>query len=395
MLALGRALLARGHRVRFCAPPNFRAQAENLGFAFFAFAGDIEAFMQRNQEMMGHPLRGIPAALRLLSEIWSDHFTVLEAASEGVDAIVSSGLCISGPSVAEHRGVPCWQVAPMPPVLESGFHPVYNSPWQELPRWMNRVLWRVHFFGQNTMTRKLTNTWRTAHGLRPVENVWNALYSRAVIAIDAELAPVPRDVTSEYLQVGYWQDGEVESLPSEVERFIEAGEKPLYVGFGSMTDPDGEKTVAIVGKATAQEGKRVVVGRGWAGAGWTSDERVLVGGRGDHRALFPRMAAVVHHGGAGTTYNAARAGVPQLVVPHMVDQFFWGSRVARLGVGPKAISKGRLSVERLALAIRAATTRVPYAETAARLGEALRQTDGLATFIERLEADVPRLRAAR
>jgi len=394
MLALGRVLVARGHRVRLCAPPSFRAQAETRGLVFFPFAGDIDRFMAHNAELMGHPLRGAPRALRMLSEIYADHFDVVDAASEDVNAIVASGLCLSGPSVAARRGIPCWQVAHMPTVLPSSDHPVYNSPWQNLPRWLNRLLWTVHFVGQNALTRKQTNAYRTAHGLRPVKNVWKALYENAVIAIDPELAAVPADVSSPYVQVGYWQDDEILPLPAEVERFLEAGEKPVYAGFGSMSDPDPARTLAVIGEATARAGKRVVVGRGWAGAAWTSDARVLVVDRIDHRALFPRLAAVLHHGGAGTTYTAARAGVPQLVVPHMVDQYFWGARVARLGLGPAPIDKGRLSVERLAGAIRSATTEAPFAEAATRMGETLRRNHGLTTFVERMEAELNGLRGS-
>jgi UDP:flavonoid glycosyltransferase YjiC (YdhE family) len=385
MLALGRALRAQGHEVRQCAPSNFRPLVEAEGFAFFPFAADVQARFDDGRAMMGHNLRAIRAGLAMLRGFWVDNFSVVDAAADGVDAILGAGLCISGASVADRLRVPYWHVAHMPTVLESSHHAVYNSPWQGLPRSLNWLLWRVHFAGQNAVTLKQTNEYRASVGLAPVPDAWRHLFARAIIAMDRELAPVPPDVKTEYLQVGYLQSGEIRPLPEVVERFVGNGGKPVYVGFGSMTDPEPERTVAAIEGALAMTGRRAIVGRGWASAKWAGDgQRVLVVDGVDHRALFPRMAAVIHHGGAGTTYTAARAGAPQIIVPHAVDQFYWARRIRSLGLGPKAVPKGKLGAHRLARAIREATGTAAITDAAARMRDALAKNDGLTELVSRL-----------
>jgi sterol 3beta-glucosyltransferase len=142
----------------------------------------------------------------------------------------------------------------------------------------------------------------------------------------------------------------------------------------------------MVRDAAMQTGCRVVLGAGWTGLG---DElargSVLVVGDVDHQALFPRTRGVVHHGGSGTTHTAARAGVPQLVLPQLADQFYWGHRVAELGLGPKPIAPGRLTVARLAGAMRVLLHESAFARQAATLGEVIRAEGGVEAAADAIE----------
>lgn len=147
----------------------------------------------------------------------------------------------------------------------------------------------------------------------------------------------------------------------------------MYIGFGSMTDPDPAATTRLVLEAVSRAGVRAVLSSGWAGLGDAPlPESVTVVGPLSHASLFRRVAAVVHHGGAGTTTTAARAGAPQILVPHVLDQFHWAHRVARLGVGPPALPRRELRADRLAEAIASLCDNELVAERAARLGERLR-----------------------
>ena len=137
------------------------------------------------------------------------------------------------------------------------------------------------------------------------------------------------------VHTGAWVLPDSRPLPADVTAFLEAGEPPVYVGFGSMALKDASAEVARAAVAAVRShGRRVLLARGWA-------ELAPVDGRPDchvvgeinHQALFRRVAAVVHHGGAGTTTTSALAGVPQVVVPQIVDQPYWASRVAELGIG--------------------------------------------------------------
>jgi vancomycin aglycone glucosyltransferase len=146
--------------------------------------------------------------------------------------------------------------------------------------------------------------------------------------------------------------------PPKLEAFLEQGEPPVYIGFGSMTDPNPRITTRAVLAGVTDAGCRAVLSEGWAGLGGGGlPEHVMVVGSVPHASLFRRVAAVVHHGGAGTTTMAARAGVPQIVVPHVLDQYYWAERVSRLGVG----------------SLRALRDNELVSENAAALGERLRE----------------------
>jgi vancomycin aglycone glucosyltransferase len=162
-------------------------------------------------------------------------------------------------------------------------------------------------------------------------------------------------------------------LPEKLDAFLRAGEPPVYIGFGSMTDPDPAAGTRLVLEAVARAGVRAVLSSGWAGLGDAPlPESVTVTGPVSHASLFRRVAAVVHHGGAGTTTTAARAGAPQILVPHVLDQFHWAERVTRLGLGPAALPRRRLRAERLADAIASLRDNEHVTQRAAELGERLR-----------------------
>ena len=171
-----------------------------------------------------------------------------------------------------------------------------------------------------------------------------------------------------------------------VRREIEAGPPPAYVGFGSMSSEDPDQTTRLILEALALSGQRGIVQAGWgAVSSALLPPSVYVLESAPFSWLFPRVAAVVHHGGAGTTAAALRSGVPAVVVPFFGDQPFWGSRVASLGVSPPPIPRRRLTAERLAQAIQSALTDTVMRQQAAALGERIRGENGVARAVEVIE----------
>jgi vancomycin aglycone glucosyltransferase len=194
-----------------------------------------------------------------------------------------------------------------------------------------------------------------------------------IVAADRPLAPVPADCPFPFRQIRCLHPDECEPLPPKLEAFLEHGDPPVYLGFGSMTDPDPAATTRHLLDALSSLGCRAILDRGWAGLGeGPLPDGVMAIEPVSHAALFPRCAAVVHHGGAGTTHTAARAGVPQLLVPHVLDQFYFAKRVHTLGVGPEAIPRTRLGVERLLETLRAMLDNELLAERARELASELR-----------------------
>jgi sterol 3beta-glucosyltransferase len=212
-------------------------------------------------------------------------------------------------------------------------------------------------------------------------------YSQAVV-------PRPADWDESSFVTGYWfLDAPAGWQPEPaLVKFLQEGPPPVYVGFGSMFMHGGARKTEIVLKALRLAGQRGVLATGWGGL--TMDnvpEGIFVLDAVPHDWLFPQVAAVVHHGGAGSTGAALRAGKPVVICPHVGDQPFWGRRVATLGVGPSPIPQSKLTAERLADAIRIAVTDSNMRQRAASIGETIRAEDGVGRAVEiinsRLEAN--------
>jgi sterol 3beta-glucosyltransferase len=183
---------------------------------------------------------------------------------------------------------------------------------------------------------------------------------------------------------GYWfPDIHTEWCPpSQLEAFLDAGDPPVYVGFGSMAGSHPEQLATVVLEALAKSGQRGLLLTGWGGMHAMSvPDSVFVIDSAPHDWVFPRMAAVVHHGGAGTTAEGLRAGIPSVILPFMMDQPFWGRRVKALGVGPEPIPHKKLTADRLAQAIHAAVTQPAIKRRADWLGEAIRAEDGVGNAV--------------
>jgi UDP:flavonoid glycosyltransferase YjiC (YdhE family) len=203
-------------------------------------------------------------------------------------------------------------------------------------------------------------------------------YSSAVI-------PRPPDWPENNHVTGYWFLDEATDWtpPAGLMAFLEAGPPPVYIGFGSMSSRNPEETAALVLEALKQSEQRAILLSGWGGL-QASDvpDSVFMIDAIPHAWLFPRMAAVVHHGGAGTTAAGLRAGVPSIIIPFFGDQPFWGQRVAELGVGPESIPRKKLTAERLAQAIQIAVSNQAMRQRAAELGERIQAEDGVGRAVD-------------
>jgi sterol 3beta-glucosyltransferase len=153
------------------------------------------------------------------------------------------------------------------------------------------------------------------------------------------------------------------------------------MGFGSMVGRDPKDTLRLIGEAVKLSQHRAIVLTGWAGANVALPDSILSLDSAPHSWLFARVAAVVHHGGAGTTAAGLRAGKPTVIVPHLADQAFWGQRVAALSVGPPPIPRPKLTPESLAQAMVSATTNTALAQRAAALGAQIKAEDGIGVAV--------------
>ncbi len=217
----------------------------------------------------------------------------------------------------------------------------------------------------NELYGEAENRHRAAIGLPPVDNVRDYVFTdRALLAADPVLGPWQHMTELDLVQTGAWILPDERPLPDDLETFLDAGEPPVYVGFGSMAMHTSTDLARVAVEAVRAQGHRVLLARGWAGLAPIDDrDDCFAVGEVNHQALFARVAAVVHHGGAGTTTTAARAGAPQVVVPQIADQPHWAARVAELGIGT-AHDGPAPTLDSLSAALKAALT----PETRARAG---------------------------
>ena len=272
---------------------------------------------------------------RRVAEFIVAQYDTVAAAAEGCDVLLATGMShFVAQSVAEKRAVPHRYVIFAPNVLTD----LDAQNWNAL-------------FGPPI------NSHRASIDLPPVDDVREFMFTdHPWLAADPTLGPWQETLDLDVVQTGAWILPDERLLPAELVAFLDAGEPPVYVGFGSMRSlPEDIARVAI--EAIRAQGRRVLVGHGWA-------DLALVDGRDDcfvvgevnQQALFGRVAAVVHHGGAGTTTTAARAGAPQVVVPQAGgDQPYWAARVAELGIGA-AHDGPAPTAESLSAALRTALT---------------------------------------
>jgi vancomycin aglycone glucosyltransferase len=282
-----------------------------------------------------------PEELRRLREsmpdLITDQFETIGAAAEGCDVIVGANAHqYAAPSIAEHSGIGCVtavyapvslpspDLAPPPApgqTIDADGLPNVAEQWRNVARvWNERALERI-------------NHNRGRLGMSPIYDVLDyVLTDHTWLAADAALAPVPVTPGRKIFQTGAWVLSDSTPLPPDLEAFLERGEPPVFVGFGSMP-ASGDAAHRLIAAARTV-GRRIIVSRGWADLGLMDDAPDCMAVDDlSYEILFPRVAAVVHHGGAGTTAAAARAGVPQVITPMFGDQFYWADRIIELGVG--------------------------------------------------------------
>ena len=196
--------------------------------------------------------------------------------------------------------------------------------------------------------------------------------------------PKPVDWGDHLHVTGYWfMPDHHYQPPRELASFLDAGQKPVYIGFGSMLDAEAARTTQIVLEALQITGGRAILHGGWSDFGAQElPDSVLKTGEVPHSWLFPRMAAVVHHGGAGTTAAGLRAGVPSVIVPYFADQPFWARHVHQLGASPAPIPREQLSATKLAAGIKSALKNDQMKTKASQLGQQIRGENGVAQAVE-------------
>ena len=400
-VALGVALRARGHAVRVAAPVPFRDLVESHGLMFHPVGGDMEGLMgdPSVQEAMraSNPL----AVIRSFRKLGALAFALqagLAEACDDADAVVFHPGASIGHVAALRRGLPSILATPFPMTPTRAFPSLIFYTWPRLGGWANRlthqiferVMWRTSKGNIERFYRTSSDGLREPLRMPFPEHVTER--HPTIVSCSPKVFPKPADWPDHVHLTGYWYlDPEPDWVPSsELEAFLNDGPPPVYIGFGSMRDPEGaEHTTEVILSAVDAIGRRAVLALGEDAASLIDlPDHVFALNEAPHAWLFPRMSAIVHHGGAGTTAAALRAGVPSVVIPHANDQPAWARRLEELGVAPEPIAKRRLDASELADRMTRAH-RPERVAAAASLGAAIRSEAGVeaaADVIERARA---------
>ena len=397
-LVLGLGLKRAGFEVLVAAPQNFAGLISEYGLTFHPLRGDIQKILagETGQKFVetgnSNPLQSILAMRTMLEPIIMPMMEDVLQACQQSDALITPAVFAPfGTTFAEICGIPLINVEPTP-MLPTGEFPAPGWPIQKgLGRWANlisgygmlNIIWQWY--------RPFVNEFRRRFHLRPLtgKDVYKALTTFPLLGAYSQFViPRPRDWPSNVYITGYWfQDTSSIWKPSyELEAFLAKGEPPVYIGFGSMAGRNPKHFADIAAQALEKSGRRGILATGWGGLNVTEvPETIHVIESAPHDWLFPRMAAIVHHGGAGTTAEGMRAGVPAVIVPFVVDQHFWGKRVWENGAGPEPIPAKNLTATQLANKINTAIKDVEMKQKAVTIGNAIRTEDGVANAIQFLK----------
>jgi sterol 3beta-glucosyltransferase len=390
-IALALGLQRAGHAVTLATHPCMRGQVESYGVPFAPIGPDIDIGHEaaRIRANSPHWMLGFMRVMRFsFAMLEQSHADVLELCRAADLVVVSHSA--GGSIEADAFGMPTVSVTLMPEAIQ------VEDPQDP---WVKRAAMRVAGAGMGLLMTRPLDRIRRRLGLPPMGPTGITSPTLNLIPLSPQISP-PNPLWEErHRMTGYWfaPSPRAWEPPADLTAFLEAGEPPLVVSLGAMAlggkdagaSTDALETAQIALEAVQQAGVRAVV-QGWDEAmkQMSLPPTVFHAGSVPHDWLLPRAGGLVHHGGFGTTAAGFRAGIPMLVIPHIIDQFIWGNKVTQLGVGPQPIPRPKLKAANLAAALREIQS-PDMRRKAADLGAAIRaEPDGMMEAVRLIEQTI-------
>lgn len=394
-VALGQGLHEAGHQVCLATSPQFESFVTGYGLEFAPLPGDLVDLLGTplgQQAVSGrHRLRALFTLMRQIRPMYRRLLDAQWDACNEIDAIVYHPKAIGGVHIAEKLGIPAFLALPLPGLTPTRAFPNPLLAFSNLGPFNRFSYWPIIRFGDLGF-RRIVASWRGEVLGLPAKHQWLSLKGEPVTRLYAcspAIVPIPGDWDDTSSMTGTWflKEDRPWRPPALLEAFLEQGHAPVYVGFGSLPSEDAEGLADLAVSALQQAGQRGILASGWGGLKPRNLPPDMFSiEQAPHDWLFARMAAIVHHGGAGTTAAGLKAGRPAIICPFFGDQPFWANRVFQLGAGPKPIPLRKLTAERLASAIRQAVGSAEMNARAGKIGAALIAEDGVKTAVKLIEA---------
>ena len=394
-IALGKALRTRGHDVLLACPDNFALWIEGHGLEFRAIGVDMQTFLQLpegRKVLSGNPFTLIKIWKKTIIPLMRGTLDATWKSARDADVIVYHPKVAGAIDVAEATGAALVSTAPFPIFPTKAFpFLVFKGnfgPWLNLISYKPLIFSRLFFLRMINRWRKETLGIGKSPTFMPVNGFKGSSFIQLCMASPA-LVPYPNDPEENIQITGYWflEEGMDWQPDTALAEFLKAGDKPIYIGFGSMPSRDPKKLTKEIIEGLRLANVRAILATGWGGLEEVDLPETMFTIEGaPHDALFKHVSAVVHHGGAGTTATGLRAGLPTLICHSSFDQPYWGRRIWSLGCGPKPQSLKRIKAARFARGLEDLTRKESYRERAGEIARTIAKEDGITRAIELIEA---------
>lgn len=370
-VGLGKGLEKVGHKVTICTASRFESFIEDNGLSYAYMTDEFlklldsdigrEVIIEHASGLFG-VIRSLPKLMKYIKPITKKMvMDSWEAAkSTNPDLIIYHPKTLGAVSIAEKMGIPVIMANLQPMIVPTVEFPMLGMPAFGLGPWYNKLTYRVIDQSLKMYDKVLNdfrnNTLNLSSFPKSLGMLFNADAKPIPIlhGFSSHIIARPFDWPDSATVNGYWFLNKSDDWkPSdELKNFIDAGEPPVYIGFGSMAGRNPKRLADIAIKALAKSNSRAILATGWGGLeACDLPENIFKIEKAPHDWLFPRMSAIVHHGGTGTTAAALKAGKPMTICPFIADQPFWGHRIYSLGAATKPIPQKRLSVDKLSRAL--------------------------------------------
>jgi len=377
MVALATGLIKKGHEVIICAPPENEELALQYNCLFVAFGPGIKKLVKENPEGQkgGVAVKISPGKMK---KLFGDQINLLPDLIKDADLVLGAGIVLGVPTAADILKVPYRFVA---------FYPIMLGTTKDDPL-KNRMLFSFGKKIMNLMTKGFINKQRAKYGLPPIKDIWQHwLGENVIVACDKELNAAREGVAYPFTQTAFIILPSRNLLPGYVEDFLNAGKPPVYIGFGSNPIVKPEKYTGMFEQVRDNINQRLIISKGWADLPVFDAHDILFVDELPFEALFPRLAAVIYHGGTGTMAAIARAGIPQAAFPFMGDQFDNRKQIVILGLGPKTCDFKKITSEAISSAITACLSSDKFKKNAKYMSKKLQNANGIDLTVQLIEKE--------
>ncbi len=375
MVALAGGLMKKGHEVTIYAPPENEELVGRNNCRFVPFGPGIKKAVNENPEGQKGGV-AVTISPKQGKKLIGDQMTLLPEVIKDADLVLGAGIVPGVHTAADILKVPYRYII---------FYPIMLGTTKDDP-FKNRMMFGFGRSMMNVFVKGFINKHRAAFALPPIKDVWaHWLGENVIVACDRELNPAREGVAFPFTQTGFMLLPSIAGIPDNVKDFLNSGEPPVYIGFGSNPIVNTEKYTQIFEKVRDTTKQRLIISKGWAGLSEGDTHDILYVDEMPFDLLFPGVSAIIYHGGTGTMAAVARAGIPQAAFPFMGDQFANQKQIVKLGLGPDTCEFKKMTAESISSAIKECVTNEKYRKNAAEMSQKLQNVNGLELTIELIE----------